>query len=108
MVIESKDTSGTTPVTAGRTPRAKSNSVKAFITHADARVDEAIHFDDFEASDQDSEEDVHADDNDDVKFSHEAGERSLHVVHVSTLAELKTSSRRARRRRRCWSRCDPW
>ena len=83
MVIESKDTGGTIPVTAGRTPRAKSNSVKAFITHADARVDRAIHFDDFEASDQDSEEDGHADYNHAVVFLHESEERSLHVVHVS-------------------------
>ena len=45
-------------------------------------MDRAILFDDFEASGQDSEEDGHADDNDDVEFSHEAEERSLHVGHV--------------------------
>ena len=79
MVIESKDASGTTPTTAGRSMRVESNSVKSIVTHEDARVDRAIHFDDFEASDQDSEEYGHADDNDTDVFIHEAEERLLHV-----------------------------
>ena len=82
MVIQLKDASGTTPATSGRNPRGEANSVKAIITHADARVDRAIHFDDFEASDQDSEKDGHANDNDDVEFSHESEDRTLHVGYI--------------------------
>ena len=82
MVIEPKDASDATPATAERTPRAESNSAEAIITHADAKVDRAIHFNDIKASDQDSDEDVNDNDNDDVELDHEAEERSLHVGHV--------------------------
>ena len=57
MVNELKDASGTTPATAGRTPQAESKSTESNTTPANAKVDRAIHFDDFETSDQDSEED---------------------------------------------------
>ena len=67
MVIESKDANGAAPATAGRIPRAESNSAKAIITHADAKVNRAIHFNDIEASDQDSDEDGSDNDNDDVE-----------------------------------------
>ena len=83
MVKEWKDASGTTPATAGRTPHAESNSAKMIITYSDERVDRAIQFDDFEASDQDSEEDGNDYDNDADVFSHESEERSIHVRHVS-------------------------
>ena len=88
MVIESKDGSGATPATARGTPRAESNSAIAIITQADARVDLAIHFDDFKASDQHSKEDGNADDNDDVKFRHEAEEHRCMWATSSTLAGL--------------------
>ena len=72
MVNESKDANGTTLRIAGRNLRAESSLAKEIITHADARVDRAIHFDDFVASDSDSEEYGSADDNDAVVFRHKA------------------------------------
>jgi hypothetical protein len=46
-------------------------------------VDRAIRFDDFETSDQDSEENGNADYNDAVVFIHEAEERLLQAEQVS-------------------------
>ena len=83
MVNEFKDASGTTTATAGRTPHDESKSAKSNTIPASAKVDRAIHFNDFETSDQDSEEDGSADYNDAVVFSHEAEERSLQATHVS-------------------------
>ena len=83
MVIESKDASGTTPVTAGRTARANFDSAKLIISLADTRANRAIKFDDSEASDQDIEAVGHADDNNAVVFSHEEEERLLYVGHFS-------------------------
>ena len=57
MVNKSRDASGATPATAGRTPYAEPNSASSKITLVEAGLERAIQFDDFEASEQDIEED---------------------------------------------------
>ena len=83
MVNESKGTSGDTSATSGRTPNVESYLEKSIVTPETARVDRAIHFDEFETSDQYSEEDGKSYYSDVVVFSNEAEERSLHAAHVS-------------------------
>ena len=88
MVNESRNASTSTPSTDRRTSHAEPNSASLNITLAELRVERAIQFDDFEASDQDSEEDGRDDDNDSVGLKDEAEERSPHVVHSSNLRGL--------------------
>ena len=90
MVNESRNATVATPATAGRTPHADPNSASSPITPAEAGVERAIQFGDFETSDQDSEEDGRAEDNDNVGLSDEVEELSLHVGHSSNPRRIAT------------------
>uniref|UniRef100_M4B7L8 Uncharacterized protein n=1 Tax=Hyaloperonospora arabidopsidis (strain Emoy2) TaxID=559515 RepID=M4B7L8_HYAAE len=83
MVNESRNATVATPVTAGRTPYAEPSSASSPVTPAEEGVERAIHFDDFETSDQDSEEDGRAEDKDNVGLIDEVEELSLHVGNSS-------------------------
>ena len=83
MFNESIYASGATLATAGQTPHAEPNLASSNITQAEAGVEWAIQFNDFEASDHDSEEDGRAEDDYSVGLSDDAKELSLHAGHRS-------------------------
>ena len=87
MVNESRDASGVTPTTVGRSSRAGMNEARVSVAHADASVKQALQFEDCDSDDQGSEEEeeeVEAGYNYVVGYGKEAEERSLHVGRVVT------------------------
>ena len=77
MVNESRNARGTTPPPAGRTPHAELESGRANLTPADARVERAIDFKEYDFDDQGEEEVEDDEESDDEVTLKDVAEKRL-------------------------------